>query len=372
MALLYRMGTGNGSGSDLKPYIVQFTCDSGYIGQTLTMTYKGTPHAGETVDNVSGTVVSDGTKGALTLYPMHSGNWECSCYSSVTGTTMKKTIELSYWGTTNVEFNDIPDGATVTPTNDTQTWLHCANIWDKTNLTTIDDVIADTTTLNTLIANENASDYLVRSTTWASDVCNNESAMTYIGLNDYCANKLLADSTWLEAICNAKDSSGNDLFEKVLTTRVPTLNQDTDNVQASSSQGSYYKYKIFDGQNSQGSNHAWSPKEYEGSSGKAWIQYKFENPTSIKKLHIVQELVSPRGVKDFEILASNNGTDFTTKLEDKNGNTTFTAQNLTDGTVQYFNVVNNQPYYYYRLHILSTYKTQDLVICQLQFYGREA
>ena len=73
MALLYRMGTGNGSGGDLKPYIVQFTCDSGYIGQTLTMTYKGTPHAGETVDNVSGTVGSDGT---LTLYPMHDGLWK--------------------------------------------------------------------------------------------------------------------------------------------------------------------------------------------------------------------------------------------------------------------------------------------------------
>ena len=141
MALLYRMGSGNGSGGDLKPYIVQFTCDSGYIGQTLTMTYKGTPHAGETVDNVSGTVVLDGTdgKGKLTLYPMHSGNWECSCYSSVIGTTMKKTIELSYWGTTNVEFNDTPDGATVTPTDDVQTWLHCANIWNK-SYTTISEV----------------------------------------------------------------------------------------------------------------------------------------------------------------------------------------------------------------------------------------
>ena len=115
MSLLYRMGTGNGSGGDLKPYIVQFTCDSGYRGQTLTMTYKGTPHAGETVDNVSGTVASDGK---LTLYPMHSGNWECSCYSSVINTTMKKTIELTYWGTTNVEFTDTPDGATVTPIDD--------------------------------------------------------------------------------------------------------------------------------------------------------------------------------------------------------------------------------------------------------------
>ena len=151
MALLYRMGTGNGSGGDLKPYTVNFECSSGYIGQTLTMTYKGTPHAGEVVEDVSGTVVLDSTdgKGKLTLYPMHSGNWECSCYSSVTGTTMKKTIELSYWGTTNVEFNDTPNGATVTPTDDVQTWLHCANIFDK-SYTTISEVVADTTTLNTL------------------------------------------------------------------------------------------------------------------------------------------------------------------------------------------------------------------------------
>ena len=239
------MGTGNGSGGDLKPYIVQFTCDSGYIGQTLTMTYKGTPHAGETVDNVSGTVVSDGTKGTLTLYPMHSGNWECSCYSSVIGTTMKKTIELSYWGTTNVEFNDIPDGATFTPTDDVQTWLHCANIWDK-SYTTISEVVADTTTLNTLIANENANDYLVRSTTWASDVCSNESAMTYIGLNDYCADKLLADSTWLNAISNSA------YFEKVLNALVlPMTSNTTPSGYEASSSGNFdtktLPYMAFDG-----------------------------------------------------------------------------------------------------------------------------
>ena len=181
------------------------------------MTYKGTPHAGETVDNVSGTVASDGT---LTLYPMHSGNWECSCYSSVIGKTMKKTIELSYWGTTNVSFEDIPNGATVTPTDDVQTWLHCANVWDK-SYTTVSEVIADTTSLNVLIANENANNYLVRSTSFATDICNNESAMTYIGLNDYCANKLLADSTWCTAMCNST------YFEKVLNKCVPSLTSNT-------------------------------------------------------------------------------------------------------------------------------------------------
>ena len=283
MALLYRMGTGNGSGGDLKPYIVQFTCDSGYIGQTLTMIYKGTPHAGETVDNVSGTVASDGT---LTLYPMHSGNWECSCYSSVVGITMKKTIELSYWGTTNVEFNDTPDGATATPTDDVQTWLHCANIWDKTNLTTIDDVIADTTTLNTLISDNNATDYLVRSTTWASDICNNESAMTYIGLNDYCANKLLDDSTWLDAICNAKDSSGKDLFEYVLNVKVPEMASNTTpvgyKVTPSSTYSSQYDgYMAFDSLD----NGGWLPSGTD-TFGNANLTIELPNGVVVKKIEL--------------------------------------------------------------------------------------
>ena len=278
MALLYRMGTGNGSGGDLKPYIVQFTCDSGYIGQTLTMTYKGTPHAGETVNNVSGTVASDGT---LTLYPMHSGNWECSCYSSVISTTMKKTIELSYWGTTNVEFNDIPDGATVTPTDDVQTWLHCANIWDKTDLTTIDDVIADTTTLNTLIANENANDYLARSTTWASDVCNNESAMTYIGLNDYCANKLLSNNTWYTAICNSI------YIEKVLKALIlpMTNNAGSDGSMASASSifgnyETYQPYKVFDNNDS---THWIS----NNNTPDAYIRYLFNKDVTIYSIDLI-------------------------------------------------------------------------------------
>ena len=145
MSLLYRMGTGNGSGGDLKPYIVQFTCDSGYIGQTLTMTYKGTPHAGETVDNVSGIVASDGT---LTLYPMHDGLWKYYATSDVSG-YHEETITLEKWGNYPVELGDTPNGATATPTDDVQTWLHCANIWNK-SYTTISEVVADTTTLNTL------------------------------------------------------------------------------------------------------------------------------------------------------------------------------------------------------------------------------
>lgn len=355
MALLYRMGTGNGSGGDLKPYIVQFTCDSGYRGQTLTMTYKGTPHAGETVDNVSGTVGSDGT---LTLYPMHSGNWECSCYSSVIGTTMKKTIELSYWGTTNVEFNDTPDGATVTPTDDVQTWLHCANIWDK-SYTTISEVVADTTTLNTLIANENANDYLVRSTTFATDICSNESAMTYIGLNNYCANKLLADSTWSEAIYNST------YFEKVVNAKVPTMTSNTapsGKCFASHSSNNSAPYHAFDKTSTE-----WISSTTPNEANKS-IGYIFTKPVCIKRLYNKNSDDGTHIIKTFILQGSNdttNGidgtwTDITTINNDKpstrHGETTY-------------NITNNEYYNAYRIFITKTgYHT---AVTELQFYGRE-
>ena len=99
MSLLFRMGSGNGSGGDLKPFIVNFTCDSGFIGKTLTMEYQGPPHAGETVDNVSGIFASDGT---LTLYPMHDGLWKYYATSDK-GIYREGTIELDKWGNYNIK-----------------------------------------------------------------------------------------------------------------------------------------------------------------------------------------------------------------------------------------------------------------------------
>lgn len=353
MALLYRMGTGNGSGGDLKPYIVQFTCDSGYRGQTLTMTYKGTPHAGETVDNVSGTVASDGT---LTLYPMHSGIWECSCYSSVTGTAMTKTIDLSYWGTTNVSFEDIPNGATVTPTDDVQTWLHCANVWDK-SYTTISEVIADTTTLNTLISDNNAVDYMVRSTTWASDICSNESAMTYIGLDDYCANKLLSNSTWLTAICSVDET----LFTKVLNEYVPRMINNTapsGEASASSEQSGYPAWLAFDKNTS---TQGWTSTE----NTNAWIAYDFGKEVKVNAIDIVpyrQQNNNQLRVKDF-ILQGYDGNEWKDIYNDTFPN---------DSVNKLFSFINNMSCTMYRLYVKNNYATNNgsIIINELQFYGR--
>ena len=346
MSLLYRMGTGNG-GSDIKPYTVNFKCANGYIGQTLTMTYQGT----EVVENVSGTVGSDGT---LTLYPMHSGIWECSCYSSVTGKTITKTIDLSYWGVQpTVIFGDIPDGATVTPIDDVQTWLHCADVWNK-SYTTISEVVADTTTLNTLIANENANDYLVRSTTFATDICSNESAMTYIGLNNYCANKLLADSTWCTAIGNST------YFEKVLNVKVPPMTSNTapsgeviSNISGSDEKNAYFS---FDGD--------YSHDVGLFASLPHIIGYKFVNKVIVKRMWVKNRITKPSMFMNFTIEGSNDGTNYTTIK-------TLVNTNNASGYEQYFDLYeNNKAYLYYRLNITSHY-SNFTSFGNIQFYGRE-
>ena len=59
----------------------------------------------------------------------------------------------------------LPNGKTEVPTDNIQTWLNCADIWDK-DYKTLGQVMADTETLSALMADENAVDYLVRSKTW--------------------------------------------------------------------------------------------------------------------------------------------------------------------------------------------------------------
>ena len=356
MALLYRMGTGNGSGSDLKPFIINFTCHSGFIGKTVTMEFQGTPHAGETVDNVSGTVASDGT---LTLYPMHDGLWKYYATSDLSG-YHEKTITLEKWGNYPVELIDPPNGATVTPTDDVQTWLHCANVWNK-SYTTISEVVADTTTLNTLISDNNASDYLARSTTFATDICSNESAMTYIGLNDYCARKLLSDNTWLEAICNST------YFEKVLNVKVPTMTSNT----APSGEVSFSSamecigYEAFDGNDAS----SWNSSTYNG-----FLRYKFTKPVCVKEFYLMplnydkinQDKYYNCRVKNFTITASKTGND--------NDWTELYSGQYEIGNLDRIKLNNNEFYSYYSINILNHYDVDNTVVCginTLQYYGRE-
>lgn len=82
--------------------------------------------------------------------------------------TFSKDLSVTSSGVYTLEMNLVPTGSTATPVNDIQTWLHCANIWNK-NYTTLAQVLADTSTLNSLIQSNNAADYMARSTDWAAN-----------------------------------------------------------------------------------------------------------------------------------------------------------------------------------------------------------
>lgn len=112
--------------------------------------------------------VADST--SMVFYPNATGNWTISCqYDGETYYSEPNPVVVSSLSTAvsaEISLVHIPEGATVTPTDDIQTWLHCANIWNK-SYTTLAEVLADRETYETLIADSNACDYMARSTTWA-------------------------------------------------------------------------------------------------------------------------------------------------------------------------------------------------------------
>lgn len=255
-------------GSDIKPYEVRFQCDSGFIGQTLSMKQEG--H-----DTVRGIVGTDGT---LTLYPLFSGIWECSCYSTIVEDAVVNDIELTYWGVQpTVMFNSVPKGTTVEPINNVQLWLNCANVYDKP-YSTIAEVVADDTTLNAVINNENATDYLIRSVGFSVDITSNSNAMMYIGLNDYCAKKLIVNAEWLDAICSSS------YFESVLNTKVPTMTSNTepegivtsDSIDLDGNR--YLPYVVFDGKVKNWS----STFGFRGTKADNYIGYEFNKYINVK------------------------------------------------------------------------------------------
>lgn len=242
--------------------ILTVTCDSAFAGQTITCT-DGTTTLTQICPSTSPYTVE--------FRIPNSGTWTISSGTDSTSVVIPDAIELHY----------IPNGSTFTPTDDVQTWLHCASIFNK-SYTTITQVLNDANTLQALIASNNAADYMARSTSWASNVTANSSAMTYIGANDYCSNKLLSNSIWLNAICNST------YFENVLNVKVPTMTSATAPSGQVSQSGifasntAYAGWKAFDGNDST----RWLAAQSSSTSPTNYIQYMFVDPIMVKKIHL--------------------------------------------------------------------------------------
>lgn len=325
------LGGGGGGETDVNLIV---TCSPNFAGKVITCT-DGTDTYTQTCPSTSPYTV--------TFENIAKGTWTIS--GVISGQTFTQSVTISDY---TAELNDIPDGATVTPVNDVQIWLHCANIWDK-NYTTINQVLSDTSTLLALISSNNAADYMARSTNWASSVCANQTAMGYIGNNNYCANALLANSTWLNAICNST------YFESVLNVKVPTMTSATTpsgQVSSDLSDSSpYIAWYAFDGNNST----VWNGNL---ESGQHWVAYRFTERVVVQKATIQEKSDVAGRLQTYSIQASNNGTTWTTLY-----NGTKNSQ-----TVEVAVFTNTTAYQYYRLLVKTS--NSSTMICKLQFYGR--
>ena len=340
---------------------------------SVTITPNNNP-VNVTVTGAEGTLSATTSSGAI-----------CAVYVSGTTVTLtgtegnngSATITVNAASTSNynaasttisVTATWIPNGATVTPTNDIQTWLHCGNEWNK-NYTTISQVLSDTSTLSTLISSNNATDYLVRSTSWASSVCGDSNAMSYIGLNNYCSNTLLANSTWLSAIANSS------YIESVMNVKVPTMTSNTApsgevifDSQYRDTHQTYYGYYAFDNNYNSTSRpySCWSSTlaPTDVATGGQYIGYMFPNARNIKcfKWYPDPGQGAPSGATiNVNLEYSNDGTNWTS------------LQSFSLDSVVTYNIksyVNNQSHKYWRLYETSANFRNRLGTLELQFYGR--
>jgi hypothetical protein len=336
----FRCSTGSASSGDGVALVV--TCDQNFAGAVITTT-NGTDTFAETCPSASPYTVrfEDIPVGTYTISGVAQGQ---------TFTTQYTVLDYS------TGLYSAPTGATVTPVNVIQTWLHCANIWDKT-YTKISQVLADASTLQALIASNNAADYMARSTNWASSVTANANAMTYIGANNYCANKLLSNSTWLNAICNST------YMESVLNVKVPTMTSNTTPYGEASANKTIYgsgnAYKAFNNDSTQSGS---CTLVYNASMSDGRVHYKF---TSAKKiLMAIYKTFSTSDnsrVKSARIVYSDDGTTW----ENASEVITFSASQ----TQIPINI--SEPHLYWGIgNIINGGNSGNVFVSELQFYGR--
>ena len=188
-----------------------YTVDDSHFHSDITVTY---PNGATCALSASGQTTRYATGSPYTFTVHYAGTYTITV--GYDGNDYTDTVEVTATGQTFAKTVPSPANA---PANDLDLWLWYGGV--SGTYSTLADVLADSTALSTLMASTDAVDYLVRCTSWVSDITGNQSAMSYIGLNNYCANTLLADSTWSTAICNST------YFESVLNVKVPTMTSNT-------------------------------------------------------------------------------------------------------------------------------------------------
>lgn len=312
-------------------------------GCTVTLT-KG-------AKTVNCTEVSSGVyEGAIDEY----GTW---AVNNVTlGYTRNFTVDVVK--VYNLSF--IPDGRTITPVNDVQTLLHCAGIFDK-GYTVLSQLLSDDASLYAVIIDNNAIDYLVRSTSFASGVTGNSNAMTYIGSDNYASNTLLADNTWLNAICNSA------YFESVLNVKSPNMTSNTTpsgvcySVLTTGSSLGNPEYYGMDGNNSTYYNVRCASNDCaEG------LAYDFSSDVDVKMVKFKRYYsdASNYSCSKYKVLTSDNNSVWTTAVD--------TTTCTTNDTIIPVYAGNAHRYWQHQItQFVGSPSSNGPTWIELQFFGRE-
>ena len=261
--------------------------------------------AGVTITATKGGVTKTGTSIGNNQYEISvdsSGTWTIS--DGTNTATVTVTAQTTYYLTLGV-----PDGSTVTPTDDIQTLLNCANIWDK-SYTTLTELLADSTSLQAVISSNNAIDYLVRSTSFAK------------------ANALVPTMTSNNTPSGVCSSSG--------------------------ANASYPEWQAFDGDNT----------TFFVSSAKTvgtYLQYDF-GANNGKKLVSVR--IANRNRNGITLKASNDGF-----ASDEH--VILSEQVIGNGETSTFTLSNVDEYRYVRAVLTSNPDNNTLSFNEIQFYGED-
>ena len=330
-----------------------YTITDEHVSATITVSY---PSGGTCTLSATGQTPQAASSSPYTFTVHELATYTISAvYRGVTRTT---TITISSTGQTET-YSFLVDGSTATA-NSGPTWLDCACLWDK-SYTTMAAILADMTTLSTLIGDSNAVAYLVRSTTWTSDICSDQNAMTYIGLDNDCSDALLGDTTWRAAIC------ASTYFESVLNVKVPTMTSNT--TPSGEAFGVEYPgvtpepYKAFDGNISTAARVTSATGPVDQSFG-----YKF---TASKHIYLIRGdvnlLTSASHYATFKFQYSSDGIGWVDVP-----NSTFTTETVShENRLPFNDIVCSVQGVYFRMYCIAVSPAARFASFELQFYGRQ-
>lgn len=190
-------------------------------------------------------------------------------------------------------------------------------------------------------------------------LCDNATAMQYIGANNYASNTLLADSDWCTAICHSS------YFESVLNVKVPTMTSNTTPsgvASATTYSSPYMAYMAFD--NIVDNSNIWASGSRSITNQR--LQYKFNRPVkiymAIESYTNAQPTTHPKNIK---YQCSSDNATWTDKASETWSQPTGYGEHKT-----IFPTTTSAEYW--ALYILNNWGNEYVIwVHDLQFYGRE-